>query len=49
VDLAIAMRLHESDQVDISQPLSEIVDEAREALTDALQTDEMQRPKNESY
>ena len=48
-DLARAKRFHESGQVVVSQPLSEIVDDVRAALTDALQTDEMQRTTNESY
>ena len=49
MDLATAMRLHESGEVEVSERLSEIVDEAREALAGALQTDEMMRTTNKSY
>jgi len=48
-DLPTAMELFDSDGVEVSQPLSEIVDEAREALTDALQLEEMKRTTDESY
>jgi hypothetical protein len=46
-DLAAAMKLHESEKVQSSERLSDIVDDARAALTDVFQTDEMKRTRNE--
>ena len=49
MDLAAAMKLHESEKVHFSERLSDIVDDARAALTDVFQADEMMRTRNESY